>query len=82
MSRLSLLELEQGAGGKIIGFQGGRGLKNKLLARGLRPGKEIKKVSQAFMGGPVTIKVDHSQVALGHGMASRVFVEVYEEVKS
>ena len=36
----------------------------------------IKKVSGHFMRGPVTARVGNTEVAIGHGMARRVMVEV------
>ena len=72
------LELKQGEKGRVVSFQGGRGLEEKLSARGIRPGKKVTKVSEAFMGGPVTIKVDNCNLAIGHRMAARVLVEFLE----
>lgn len=46
----------------------------RLEALGLRPGKRIQKVSGMPFNGPVTICVDGRQVAIGHGVASRIAV--------
>ena len=78
---LSLVKLKQGEQGKILDFKGGQSFQDKLLARGIRPGKIVTKISEAFMGGPVTIKVDNCNIALGYRMAARVRVEVDEEVE-
>jgi len=43
---------------------------------GVRPGKDITKVSSAPMKGPVTVSVDRCQIAIGYGMAQKVTVEV------
>ena len=48
----------------------------RLEALGIRPGKRITKVSSMFMRGPVTLQIDHYQVAIGHGMAGRILVEI------
>ncbi|MFW6271219.1 MAG: FeoA family protein [Bacillota bacterium] len=79
MKKIDLVQLKKNQKGKVIEFQGGRNLVNKLNSRGIRPGKIIKKVSDSFMGGPVTIEVDNSRLALGQGMAARVIVEVWSE---
>ncbi|MFW6409801.1 MAG: FeoA family protein [Halanaerobiales bacterium] len=76
MSQRSLLDIKEGEKARVIGYRGGYGLKQKLEARGIREGKEIAKISDSFIGGPVTIQVDNSKVALGRGMAGRVMVEV------
>ena len=45
---------------------------------GIRAGKEITKVSEQWMRGPVLIRHGNTQVALGFGMARRVMVSVSE----
>jgi len=60
----------------VIQVSGGHGLVRRLEALGIRPGKRITKVSSMFMRGPVTLQIDRSQVAIGHGMAGRILVEV------
>ena len=76
MKELTLLELKKGKKAHVIGCDGGRGISNKLNAMGVRPGKEIKKISDTFIGGPITIKVGNSNIAIGRGMASRIYLEV------
>jgi len=75
---MTLLELEKGKKARVVGCEGGRGLSNKLNAMGIRPGKEIKKVSETFIGGPITIKVDNTNIAIGHGMAGKIKLEVID----
>lgn len=76
MNQCSLLDLDKGKKACVLECRGGCGLANKLNAMGIRPGKEITKISDAFIGGPVTIKVDNTSIAIGHGMASRIMLEV------
>ncbi len=76
MSSIPLTSMESGAKGKVIEIQGGRGLCARLNAMGIRPGVRITKISGQIMRGPVIISVGASQIAIGFGMASRVFVEV------
>ena len=77
--QMSLTQLRPGQRGRIIKIIGGRGLACKLEALGIREGEEIKKVSEQWMRGPVLLKHGHSQVALGFGMASKVFVRITGE---
>jgi ferrous iron transport protein A len=56
-------------------IKGGHGAIKRLQSMGIRPGKKITKVSSMFMRGPVTLQVDRTQIAIGHGMASKILVE-------
>jgi len=49
---------------------------DRLNALGIRPGKEITKISSMFMNGPVTIQIDRSQVAIGLGMAKKILISI------
>jgi ferrous iron transport protein A len=54
---------------------GGHGIERRLESMGIRPGKRITMISRHFWGGPVTVMVDRTKVAIGHGMARKVIVE-------
>lgn len=69
-------QMENGRTGIITQVVGGRGLVRRLEAMGIRPGKKVTKVSSMFLRGPVTLKVDRTQVAIGFGMANKILVEV------
>lgn len=75
MDRITLNQLEQGQSGKVISLSGGIGLADKLNALGIRVGKEITKVSNSFIGGPVTVQVGNSKVAIGYRMAAKIIVQ-------
>ena len=77
--QMSLTQLRAGQRGRVVRIIGGRGLACKLEALGIREGEEIRKVSEQWMRGPVLLQHGHSQVALGFGMASKVFVKINEE---
>lgn len=72
----TLAAMRPGQSGVIVDVKGGHHLVERLAALGVRPGKRIVKVSSMLLGGPVTIEVDRSQVALGVQMASRILVDV------
>jgi len=74
--RISLAQMRMGDTGKIVIIHGGGGLICKCDALGIRIGKKITKVSEQWMRGPVVLRQDNTQVALGFGMASRVLVEL------
>ena len=75
---ISVDQLRAGESGVVRRIEGGRGILRKLEALGVRPGKVVVKVSTVFMGGPVTVTVDGRQVAMGRGIAGRVFVETQQ----
>jgi len=68
--------MEIGQTGTVIGILGGRGLMRRLEALDIRPGKKVTKVSSTLFRGPVTLRVDNAQLAIGFGMANRIIVEV------
>ena len=71
---LPLTKLKIGQSGKIVAINGGHAMLNRLNSLGIRPGKEITKVSSMVMQGPITVKFDGSQVAIGFGIAKRILV--------
>ena len=70
----TLTNLEKGQRATVLQIKGGHGLVNRLNALGILPGKKITKVSAMLMKGPVTVEVDRAQLAIGHGMASKIIV--------
>jgi ferrous iron transport protein A len=76
MGKVDLTQLEEGQSGVVTGIQGGHGLIRRLESLGIRVGKKVTKVSSQFMRGPITVRIDNSQVALGFGMARKILVEI------
>ena len=74
--QVTLAEMRTGQSGVIVQVQGGHGLVNRLNALGIRPHKRVTKVGSMLMRGPVTVRVDRAQVAIGFGMARRIIVEL------
>ena len=72
----SLNDLRPEESGIVYEIKGGQGLTNRLNALGVRTGKKITKISSMLLHGPVTIRVDRTRVAIGFGMAAKIFVEV------
>jgi ferrous iron transport protein A len=75
-SQLTLAQMRIGQAGTVVGVMGGMGLMRRLDALGIRPGRKVTKISSALFRGPVTLRVDSTQVALGFGMAKKIVVEV------
>jgi len=74
--KVSLAEMRAGESGVIVQIDGGHQLFRKLDALGIREGRNITKVSGQWMRGPVLLRQSSTQVALGFGMARRIFVQV------
>ncbi|NWF77390.1 MAG: ferrous iron transport protein A [Chloroflexi bacterium] len=68
--------MRSGQSGTVIEVLGGHGLVRRLEALGIRPGKKVTKISSALFRGPVTLRVDNAQVAVGFGMAKKIIVQV------
>jgi ferrous iron transport protein A len=75
MQNIDLTQLEEGESGVVVRIDGGYGLVHRLESLGIRVGKKITKVSAQFMHGPVCVRIDSYQVALGFGMAKKILVE-------
>lgn len=76
---LSLADVPSGRKLKIKEIRGGIGMVRKLDALGIKPGKEIVKVSAQWMGGPVLLRNGLTEVAVGFGMARNIIVEIPKE---
>ncbi len=74
----SLCELAPGSKARIIDIHGGSGAINRLSSMGLRSGTIIEVVSSQFLCGPVTVKAGATTLAIGHGMARKIEVEVLQ----
>ena len=73
-----LTDLKIGQGGIIVDITGGQGARRRMEALGLRIGKSVKKISGMFMDGPITVQVGPTQIGVGHGLASKIMIEVAE----
>ena len=77
-SIIPLANMEVSQEGVINALEGGANFHTRLQALNIRVGKKIKKISNAPFRGPVVVEVDNSRVAIGHGMARKVMVEIME----
>jgi len=74
--QLTLAEMRTGQTGTVVGVLGGHGLIRRLDALGIRPGRKVTKLSSTLFRGPIILRVDNTQVAVGFGMARKIIVEV------
>ncbi len=76
---ISLADLSDGKRGNVFSFKGGNKLRKKLDSLGIRKGKQVKKISDMVLKGPITIQIENSsRVAIGRGMAEKIMVKVIE----
>jgi ferrous iron transport protein A len=73
--QLTLAEMRTGQTGTVVGVLGGHGLIRRLDALGIRPGRKVTKLSSTLFRGPIILRVDNTQVAVGFGMARKIIVE-------
>jgi len=74
-----LTNLNRGEKGIVAFAVGGRGLVRRLTEMGLTPGTEVTIVRSAPFHGPLEIEVRGFSLALGYGVASKVFVKRSKE---
>jgi len=75
-----LTALRAGEAGTVTSIRAGHGkgwgFEKRLMDMGLTPGTRVTVVKSAPFHGPVEILVRGSRLALGRGMAERIFVEI------
>jgi Fe2+ transport system protein FeoA len=71
-----LQSLAAGTRATVREIHGGRGLRRRLAAVGVHPGDTIEVLQAGADGGPVLIEIHGARVAIGHGQAERVEIEV------
>ena len=72
----SLTELRRGEEGSVVFIQKGMTFRRRLNAMGITPGIKLRKIGDAFLKGPVTVQVGNGRMAIGFGMAARIFLQV------
>lgn len=79
--RCSLAEVPQGEVFRIVEIKGGPGLHRRLLALGFHRGDRVILDGEAPMRGPLLIRnlTTETRVALGRGIAQKIFVEPVRE---
>ena len=68
---MSITELKSGEWAIIMAIEGGYGLRQKLLLRGVFEGSFVRMISSL---GPITIEVNRNIVSLGRGIARKIRV--------
>jgi len=77
---VSISSLKRGQCGKISFVRGGHNMFQRLLDMGLKPGTKICAERIGPFGGPVELAVSGSKLTLGKGVASKIFVELENQL--
>ncbi|MEM2049621.1 MAG: FeoA family protein [Thermoproteota archaeon] len=81
-SEVPLAMLKEGETGVVVSVKSGYGkawgLKKRLMDMGVTPGTRITVVKSAPFHGPIEVLVRGYRLAIGRGMAERIFVKVEE----
>ena len=75
----SLVNLVEGERAVIAHAEGGCGVIRRLAEMGLTPGVEVKLLRKCPFHGPIQLETRGVALALGYGIASRVFVRSSKE---
>lgn len=73
---LNLYQVEKGEKVEVVEIQGGWGIRQRLNQMGIHPGDSMVVKRSGIIGGPVLIQIQGTEVAIGRGMARRIFVAV------
>ena len=75
-----LSKMKRGQKGIVHSIDGGQNMVKKLEDIGIRVGKEILKVCNQPLSGPVQLRIGSIEIAIGHGMASKINVSVIDTI--
>ena len=76
---IPLLDLEMGSEAIISCINCGYQCTQRLLDMGLTKGTEVKMLRKAPLNGPIEINVRGTNLVIGRGMASKIYVDVKEK---
>ena len=77
-TQMPVTAIKTGKTAKVCRILGGPGVFQKLNSMGIDVGSMIKKISSASANGPTVFEVKRTQIAIGHGIAQKILVEVLE----
>ncbi|RLF13990.1 MAG: ferrous iron transport protein A [Thermoprotei archaeon] len=69
---IPLIMLNPGEEGEVVYIHGGWGILRRLAELGIYPGARVRMENKSW--GPVVLWVSGVRIAIGRGMASRIYV--------
>jgi ferrous iron transport protein A len=76
---LNLAQMRNGQSGIVVRLQGGHGFIRHVQAMGIIEGKRLTKLASHPLRGPILVSVDNLQIAIGYGMARRIFLNMHSQ---
>jgi ferrous iron transport protein A len=76
--KVTLDQLPRGKVARVTDVFGGRGMRRNLAQLGIYPGSIIKISGEGVWRGPILVEAAGSRVALGRGIARRIYIETVE----
>jgi len=73
--QMVLTEVDAGKMVRVLQFGGGRNLEGKLRQLGLYTGGHLQVIRKAPFHGPLLLELEGREIALGYGIAQKIFVE-------
>jgi len=76
--KIRLNELNENHSAKIVSFNGGEKMLDRMLQHGIYPGDRLILKRTALMRGPYLIEIDGREIILGRMIANKIIVETEE----
>lgn len=76
---IQLSYLNEGDEGEIVLINAGRSATQRLNEMGLVPGTKIKLLRKGILKGPIEISVRNSNLVIGGGLASKIYVRLLQD---
>ena len=81
MKPIRLTQLRHGLSARILELRGSHNIFGRMEAMGMVPGTIITTNGAGIMKGPIVLKKDRTQIAIGYGMAQKILVEPVRQAK-
>ena len=72
---MNLLDAENGKWMRVVRVEGGNALQNRLTQYGLYPGDCLRVLREAPLGGPLLVEINGREIAIGRGVAQKIFIK-------
>ncbi|MDD5191205.1 MAG: FeoA family protein [Dehalococcoidales bacterium] len=73
---LPLTRLANGQYATVTAIGGGDNIAARLSSLGIRQGQKLTRIGGMFFQGPVTVRLNKGQVAIGFRMAEKILVKI------
>ena len=81
MAKLTLDKMRKNSRGRVVDLKGGSEFQRRMDSLGIHTDAVIMKKNAQALRGPINVTVGNTEIAIGHGMASKILVELSGEEK-